>query len=136
MGEQDEPRGVRLDKWLWAARFFKTRSLAAVAVDGGRVRVNGERAKRARLLHTGDQLQVRLPPYTFEVLVRGLSERRGPATDAALLYLEAAASVEARERIRLQLRAAGDLTGAFEGERPTKRDRRKLDRLRRDSGLD
>jgi ribosome-associated heat shock protein Hsp15 len=136
MKEPGGSSGVRLDKWLWAARFFKTRSLAAVAVDGGRVRVNGERAKRSRLLNTGDQLQVRLPPYTFDILVRGLSERRGPATDATQLYLETTASVEARERLRWHLRAAGNLTGAPEGERPTKRDRRKLDRLRREGGLD
>jgi ribosome-associated heat shock protein Hsp15 len=98
--------------------------------------VNGERAKRARLLHTGDQLEIRLPPYTFGLLVRGLSEHRGPASEAALLYLESPASVAVRERIRWQLRAAGNLTGAQEGERPTKRNRRKLDRLRREGGLD
>jgi ribosome-associated heat shock protein Hsp15 len=136
MKTQGELTGVRLDKWLWAARFFKTRSLAALAVDGGRVRANDERAKRARQVHVGDRLEIRLPPYTFGIVVLGLSERRGPASDAALLYAETAASAEARERIRWQLRAAGDLTGAPEGERPTKRDRRQLDRLRRESGLD
>jgi ribosome-associated heat shock protein Hsp15 len=136
MKEEEDPGGVRLDRWLWAARFFKTRSLAALAVDGGRVRVNDERAKRSRLVRVGDRLEVRLPPYSHAIVVRGLSARRGPASAAALLYQETAASVEARERIRWQLRAANDLTGSPEGERPTKRNRRKLDRLRRGSGLD
>ncbi len=136
MKEQNERAAVRLDKWLWAARFYKTRSLAAAAIDGGKVRVNGERAKRARLVHVGDQLEVRLPPYAYGLVVRGLSERRGPASEAARLYEEAAASVEARERIRLQVQGARNLAGGPEGERPTKRDRRKLDRLRREGGLD
>jgi ribosome-associated heat shock protein Hsp15 len=132
--EADEGAAVRLDKWLWAARFFKTRSLAALALDGGRIRVNGERVKRARQVHLGDQVEVRLPPYTHLVVVRGLSERRGPASEARLLYDETAESMEARERIRIQVRAAGGLAGGPEGGRPTKRDRRKLERLRSDGG--
>ena len=136
MKEQGERAGVRLDKWLWAARFFKTRSLAAAAIDGGKVRVNGERAKRARQVHAGDQVEVRLPPYTYGLVVHGLSEHRGPASEAVLLYQETAASVEARERTRWQVQAARNMAGAPEGERPTKRDRRKLDRLRREGGLD
>jgi len=123
---------VRLDKWLWAARFFKTRSLAAQALDGGRIRVNGERAKRARQVHLGDQVEVRLPPYSHLVVVRGLSERRGPASEARLLYDETPESMEARERIRMQVQAAGGLVGGPDVGRPTKRDRRKLERLRSD----
>lgn len=134
MKEARECSAVRLDKWLWAARFFKTRSLAALALDGGKIRVNGDRAKRARQVHLGDQVEVRLPPYTHLVVVRGLSERRGPATEARLLYDETADSVAARERTRMQVQAAGGLLGNTEGGRPTKRDRRRLDRLRSDDG--
>jgi ribosome-associated heat shock protein Hsp15 len=132
-GGHERP-GIRLDKWLWAARFFKTRSLAALALDGGRIRVNGERAKRARQVHLGDQVEVRLPPYSHLLVVRELSERRGPASEARLLYDETAESVAARERIRMQVQAAGGLAGGPEGGRPTKRDRRELDRLRSERG--
>lgn len=125
--ERDE---VRLDKWLWAARFFKTRSMAAEAIDGGRIRVNGERAKRARPVQVGDEVEVRLPPYTYGIVVRGLSGHRGPARAAALLYEETRASADLRERVRLQVQAAGGLWSSSAGERPTKRDRRRLDRLR------
>src|SRR5579862_965223 len=79
---------VRLDKWLWAARFFKTRSAAAQAIDGGKVDANGERAKRSRLVQLGDVLVLRRPPYEHQVVVRGLSETRGPAKEATLLYEE------------------------------------------------
>jgi ribosome-associated heat shock protein Hsp15 len=134
MTETPEHAVVRLDKWLWAARFFKTRSLAALALDGGKIRVNGERAKRARQVHLGDQVEIRLPPYTHVVIVRGLAERRGPASEARLLYDETLESVAARERTRLQVQAAGGLAGSPESGRPTKRDRRRLDRLRSDDG--
>jgi len=121
---------VRLDKWLWAARFFKTRSAAAQAVDGGKVDVGAERAKRSRLVQAGDVIVIRRPPYEHEVVVRGLSETRGPAKEAALLYEETPASREARERLAYQLKNAPTLT--FEGVgRPTKRDRRVIDRLKR-----
>jgi ribosome-associated heat shock protein Hsp15 len=121
---------VRLDKWLWAARFFKTRSAAAQAVDGGKVDVNGDHAKRSRLVQLGDVLVVRRQPYEHEVVVRGVSETRGPAKDAALLYEETPASREKRERLAYQMKNAPGLT--FEGEgRPTKRDRRVIDKLKR-----
>jgi len=121
---------VRLDKWLWAARFFKTRSAAAQAVDGGKVDVGGERAKRARLVQPGDVVMIRRPPYEHELVVRALSETRGPAKEAALLYEETPASREARERLAYQLKNAPTLT--FQGVgRPTKRDRRVIDRLKR-----
>src|SRR6186713_1479509 len=83
---------VRIDKWLWAARFFKTRALAAEAVAGGKVGVNGDRPKRARPLQVGDELRIRLGPYEHIVTVRTLSDRRGPATQAAGLYQETEAS--------------------------------------------
>jgi ribosome-associated heat shock protein Hsp15 len=121
---------VRLDKWLWAARFYKTRSAAAQAVDGGKVDVAGERAKRSRLVQAGDVIVIRRPPYEQHLVVRGLSETRGPAKEAALLYEETAASREARERLAYQLKNAPTLT--FHGVgRPTKRDRREIDRLKR-----
>lgn len=120
--------GVRLDKWLWAARFYKTRSLAAEAIDGGKVEVNGERAKRARQVHEGDEVRVRQPPYEQVVVVRVLGERRGPASVAATLYEERPESVERRAALRLQLHA---LPPPAPG-RPTKKDRRDLRRLKGD----
>jgi len=120
---------VRLDKWLWAARFFKTRSLAAEAIAGGKVQVNGDRAKRARPLQPGDEIRVRLGPYEHHIVVRALSDRRGPASAAAELYEERADSIAAREALALQLKS---LHAAFTPEkgRPTKRDRREIERLR------
>lgn len=121
---------VRLDKWLWAARFFKTRSLAAQAVEGGKVDVNGERAKRARPIHAGETITVRRPPYEQHLVVRGVSEVRGPASVAAALYEETAASKAAREALAFQLKNAPTLV--FEGGgRPTKRNRREIQRVKR-----
>lgn len=120
---------VRLDKWLWVARFFKTRAAAAQAIAAGRVEVNGVQAKPARPLAVGDRLRVRKPPYAFLVRVVALSAQRGSAKVAAGLYEEDAAGKASRERLARQLRIAP--TPAFEGKgRPTKRDRRELERLR------
>ncbi|HVZ73204.1 MAG TPA: S4 domain-containing protein [Polyangia bacterium] len=130
--EADERSGprVRLDKWLWAARFFKTRSAAATAIDGGKVDANGDRAKRSRLVQVGDILVMRRPPYEHQIVVRGLSETRGPAKEAALLYEETADSKAAREKLAYQIKNAPVLT--FHGEgRPTKRDRRVIEKLKR-----
>jgi ribosome-associated heat shock protein Hsp15 len=126
---------VRLDKWLWAARFFKTRALAAEAIDAGRVEVNDERAKRSRLLATGDLVRVRRPPHEQTVKVLLLSESRGPASVAAGLYSETPESARAREALAAQLRAAGPSPFRDQGDgRPSKRHRRELDRWRgRDS---
>jgi ribosome-associated heat shock protein Hsp15 len=119
---------VRLDRWLWAARFYKTRSLASEAIAGGKVHVNDERPKRAKQVAVGDRIRVRLGPYEHLVTVTGLAERRGKAKDAAALYQEDPAGLAARERLREQLRVAPPPT--FEGKgRPTKRDRRELDEL-------
>ena len=120
---------VRVDKWLWAARFFKTRSLATAAVTGGKVHVNGERAKPAKPVAPGDTVRIRIPPYEWTLVVRGLAERRGPAQVAAGLYEETAASRTTRERLALGFKLVqGDV---YEGKgRPTKRDRRRYDRLR------
>jgi ribosome-associated heat shock protein Hsp15 len=126
----DSPARVRLDKWLWAARFFKTRSLAAQAIDGGKVDVNGERAKRARLVQAGDSVVLRRPPYEHHVIVRGLAEVRGPARAAAALFEETAASRQAREQLAYQLKHAPTLSFTG-GGRPTKRDRRAIERLKK-----
>jgi ribosome-associated heat shock protein Hsp15 len=121
---------VRLDKWLWAARWFKTRALAAAAITGGKIRVNGERPKRARLIGLHDELRIRKGPFEFVVNVTGLSEVRGPASLAAALYLETPASQQARALLALQLKGQAQLTYTGKG-RPTKKDRRALDRLTR-----
>lgn len=120
---------VRLDKWLWAARFFKTRALAADAIDIGRVDVNEERAKRSRLVRAGDTVTVRRPPFAQHVVVRDVSEQRGPATVAQQLYEETAESAAAREKLAAQVRAAGAAAPAEAG-RPSKRDRREIDRFK------
>ena len=117
--------GVRLDKWLWAARFFKTRSLATEAVNGGKVELNGLRPKPSKELQTGDQLRIRLGAFVHAVTVRALSDRRGPASAAALLFEESPESVAARERLREQHWLV--LAVQYEeGGRPTKKDRRQL----------
>ena len=122
---------MRLDIWLWAARFYKTRSLASQASELGRVLVAGERAKRARLVRTGDEIVVRHPPFERVVVVRGISEMRGPATVAAELYEETAESRAARDKLATQLRAMGPSVVRHETGRPTKKDRRDLDRWRK-----
>jgi ribosome-associated heat shock protein Hsp15 len=121
---------IRLDRWLWAARWFKTRALATQAVTGGKVHLNGRRVKPSADLRVGDDLRIVRAPYTFAVVVRDLSERRGRAKEAALLYEETEESREARELRRIQMR---DMPGpSYEGKgRPTKRERRKLERVRR-----
>jgi len=116
---------VRLDKWLWAARFFKTRSLATEAVNGGKIELNGLRPKPSKDVKVGDQLRVRLGPFIHEITVRALSERRGPASMAALLFEESPDSVAARERLREQHRLAPVAQYEDRG-RPTKKDRRAM----------
>jgi ribosome-associated heat shock protein Hsp15 len=125
----DAPTKVRLDRWLWAARFYKTRSVSSEAIKGGKVQVNGERAKAAKMIGVGDEVRVRLGPYEHKVSVRGLSERRGPASEAQKLYEESAESRAAREKLHLQLKQAPSLH--YEGKgRPTKKDRREVDRFK------
>jgi ribosome-associated heat shock protein Hsp15 len=129
MTSEDSERKVRLDKWLWAARFFKTRSLAADAIETGKVEVNGERAKRAKQLQVGDLARIRLGPYHYIVNVRGLSERRGPASVAVTLYEETVESRKAREAMQAQVKAA-QMASSYERGRPTKKDRRDIERVR------
>jgi ribosome-associated heat shock protein Hsp15 len=121
---------MRIDKWLWAARFFKTRSIATAAVDGGHVELNGERAKPSKQIRIGDELRIRLNQFTHVVHVRGFSERRGPASEAQTLYEETDSSREARAKLAEQRRLAPTPTYE-EGGRPTKRDRRDLAKVKR-----
>jgi len=121
--------GVRIDRWLWAARLVKTRALAAQAIDGGRVQVNGERVKRAKTVHVGDRVRVRLGPFEYHLTVRGVAERRGPAAAARALYDEDSAGRAAREKLAQQLKAQP--TAFYEGKgRPTKKQRREIDRFK------
>ena len=116
---------IRLDKWLWAARFFKTRSLAAQAITGGKVEINGERAKPSRLVRLGDKLEIRRGPYEWTIAVNAVSRLRGPAQKAQLLYNESEESVHKREvtiaQIKLERPPDFDAPG-----RPSKRDRREI----------
>lgn len=120
---------VRIDKWLWAARFFKTRAQAGRACDLGRIECNRQPAKPAREVHPGDLLQIRTEANQFEVEVLGLSAVRGPASVAQTLYRETEASREARIKAAEERRALRNFSPAPEG-RPTKRDRRKIIQFR------
>jgi ribosome-associated heat shock protein Hsp15 len=121
---------ARLDKWLWAARFYKTRGLAAAALDGGKVELNGEKAKRGKPVRPGDQLRIRLGPYEHRVTVLAISAQRGPAAVAATLFAEDPAGRETRERQHEQHRLAARMQGGLEKGRPTKRNRREIGRLK------
>ena len=123
MGDADR---IRLDKWLWAARFFKTRSLASQAIDLGRVRVDGERIKAAREARIGELLELEVGADRLQVVIRALSVQRGPASVARELYREAADSIARRQRRRE--RHAAEPAQAIKG-RPTKRDRRELSKI-------
>ena len=122
---------VRLDKWLWAARFFKTRALATEAVLGGHVHLNGVRVKPAKEVRTGDTLAIRIGTVEWTIVVAALAEKRGPASVARALYEETPESLAAREQAALQRKIAPPPLGADLGARPTKQDRRRLDALRR-----
>jgi ribosome-associated heat shock protein Hsp15 len=121
---------VRIDKWLWAARFFKTRGAGTAAVLGGRVQVNGERVKPSKVVRAGDTVEVTIGTVRRTVAVNEVAERRGPASAAATLYAETPESRAAREQHALERRLARPL-GADLGARPTKQARRRLDALRR-----
>jgi ribosome-associated heat shock protein Hsp15 len=119
---------IRVDKWLWVTRLLKTRALAADAVKAGRVKVNGVAAKPSKEVAAGDRIELRTGPVRMDVAVRGVAPRRGPASEAALLYEETAESRAARERHSEERRLARQDGG--EGGRPTKRDRRILEKLK------
>ena len=120
--------GVRADKWLWAARFFKTRSLATVAINGGKVHLNGARVKPAHKLAIGDQLTVRKGIYTFAITVAGLSLQRGPSDVARALYRESQESQQQRQQLQEEQRLLGKSAVRHEG-RPDKRARRQIHRF-------
>ena len=120
---------MRLDKWLWAARFFKTRSLASDAVDGGKVKLNGASAKPAKDVKVGDRLQLRAGEQDWEVVVQGLNEQRRPAPEAQLLYQETPDSLQQRTQAT-ELRKLAPTPALEQKGRPTKRDRRLLSRFR------
>ena len=121
---------VRIDKWLWAARFFKTRSAATDAVLGGRAHLNGARVKPAKDVKAGDTIELRVGQLQWTVVVRAVSDKRGPASVATTLYDETPDSLAARERRATELRLSRPL-GADLGARPTKQDRRRIEDLRR-----
>lgn len=124
-----DAESLRIDKWMWAARLVKTRGDAVDAVNGGRVEVNGRRVKPSKDVQPGDRLELTTGPVRREVLVRGISRRRGPASEAALLYTETAASQAARE-LHAQERRLTRPVFDDAGSRPTKRDRRRYDAAR------
>ncbi|HEX5674615.1 MAG TPA: RNA-binding S4 domain-containing protein [Azonexus sp.] len=119
---------MRLDKWLWAARFFKTRSLATQAIDNGRVKLNGERVKPAREVKPGDRLEIHLGEVDWTLTVRALAMQRGPAPVAQALYEEAPASLARRQQQVRDRKLAASPEAAIKG-RPTKRDRRQIHRF-------
>ena len=119
---------LRIDKWLWAARFYKTRSLAADEIGKGRVQVNGQDAKASREVKPGDRVRLRQGHVEREVVVRGISATRGPAPVAQQLYEETAESLHAREAAAQQRRVAAEPALSIEQGRPTKRDRRQMDK--------
>ena len=120
---------MRLDKWLWAARFYKTRSLAQQAIEAGRVRLGAERVKPSREVRPGDLLAIRVQDLEWQIAVRGLAQQRGPAAAARLLYEESDSSRAAREALLAQRKVAHEPAVELEG-RPSKQDRRALRRLR------
>ena len=122
---------LRIDKWLWAARFYKTRSLAADEIGKNRVQVNGQDAKASREVNAGDRVRLRQGPVERDVLVRGGSAVRGPAPVAQQLYEETPDSVQRREAAAQQRRLAAEPAHSIEQGRPTKRDRRQMDRMDR-----
>ncbi len=130
--EKSPPGKVRLDKWLWAARFFKTRVLAAEAIDGGKVDVNGDRAKRAKLVQASDEIRLRQGPIEWQLRVKDVAERRGSAEIAQRLYEETADGKRKREAAQEQLRQM-PIAFAFGDSKPGKRDRRAIRRLKGDA---
>jgi ribosome-associated heat shock protein Hsp15 len=124
---------MRIDKWLWTARFFKTRSLASEAAETGKVTVNGDRAKPAKLVRPGDEIKLRKPPYEYSLVVKGVSDRRGPAKEAQLLYVETPESLETRAKLSAELKQMPP--PLFPG-RPTKKNRRDLEKFQAQYGED
>jgi ribosome-associated heat shock protein Hsp15 len=131
--DRDSEERNRIDKWLWHARFFKTRSLAAAAVNGGKVKLDGERVKAAREVRIGQLVNVTVGDHAIEVQVLGLPARRGPASEAQAAYAETTASAERNARYREQRRLAA-LARPQPDHRPDKRERRQMEKWRREQG--
>ena len=130
--ETESQENQRLDKWLWAARFYKTRSLAVEAISGGKVHLNGQRIKPSRTVRVDDTLTISKPPYEFEIIVQGLNLQRRPASEAQMLYQETQDSIEKREILREQIKNE-PLGFRQQKGRPSKRDRRNIIRFTRQS---
>ena len=128
----NEINTIRIDKWLWAARFFKTRSLASEAIKGGKIVINNQKAKPSRNISISDQLKIKKGLFTYEITVKGLSKNRGPASEAIKLYEESEDSVISRQKLAEQLKAESATRPATPG-RPSKRDRRNIIRFTRKS---
>lgn len=128
--KREPPETLRLDRWLHTARFYKTRSKAGEAVDGGKVQVNGSRVRRAKEVRPGDRIRIRQGPFEYQIVVKGIRPRRVSAAEAAALYEESEASRSEREKIAWQIKNE-PRPEHREGGRPTKKDRRDLERLRR-----
>jgi ribosome-associated heat shock protein Hsp15 len=127
----EAPDDTRIDKWLWAARFFKTRSLATAAVAGGKVEVNGDTAKASKVVKVGDRIRLRVGPVEYRLVVTAIGERRGSAAVAQTLYEELPESLAERQRIASERRFASAPSYEEKG-RPSKKDRRDLERWRRE----
>ena len=125
---------MRLDKWLWAARFFKTRALATEAINGGKVHVNGQRAKPGKDITVGVRLEISKDQYAWDITITALKAQRRPASEAALLYEEAEASHAKRQSLVEQKRAERELLGVQPDQRPDKKDRRLIHRFKREMG--
>lgn len=121
---------VRLDRWLWAARFYKTRPLAVAAIDGGKVQIDGDRVKRSKLIKRGDQVRIRQDPYEYHIEVTELAEKRGSAKVAATLYQESAESLAAREELAFRMKHAEPTLFHTKG-RPSKKQRRDIRKWKR-----
>ncbi len=132
---QNNDNEIRVDKWLWAARFYKTRGLASDAIKSGKIDLNGQRCKPSKSIRLNDQLRIRKSQFVHEITVTGLSKNRGSASIASGLYQESEESIKVREELATQIRAAAAERPVYPG-RPSKRDRRKIIRFTRKQSSD